>query len=50
LVNHPETMTHASVPPELRAELGIHSGLVRFSVGIENVNDLIEDVRQAVKA
>ncbi|HUF17408.1 MAG TPA: cystathionine gamma-synthase, partial [Thermoanaerobaculia bacterium] len=47
LVNHPETMTHASVPPELRAELGIHSGLVRFSVGIENVNDLIEDVRQA---
>lgn len=50
LVNHPETMTHASVPPELRAELGIDSGLVRFSVGIEHVDDLIEDVRQAGKA
>lgn len=50
LVNHPETMTHASVPPELRAELGINSGLVRFSVGIEHVDDLIEDVRQAGKA
>lgn len=50
LANHPETMTHASVPPELRKKLGIEAGLVRLSVGIENVDDLIEDVRQAVRA
>lgn len=49
LVNHPETMTHASVPPELRDKLGIDAGLIRFSVGIENANDLIEDVRNALK-
>jgi cystathionine beta-lyase/cystathionine gamma-synthase len=49
LVNHPEVMTHASVPPELRLKLGINAQLVRFSVGIENVNDLIEDVRQALR-
>lgn len=48
LVNHPETMTHASVPPELRDELGINSELIRFSVGIENVEDLIGDVKQAL--
>ena len=48
LVNHPETMTHASVPPELREELGINSELIRFSVGIENVDDLIGDVKQAL--
>jgi len=50
LVNHPETMTHASVPPALRAKLGIDAGLVRFSLGIECAADLIEDVRQALKA
>ncbi|MEO8382032.1 MAG: PLP-dependent aspartate aminotransferase family protein [Acidobacteriota bacterium] len=49
LVNHPETMTHASVPPELREKLGIDAGLIRFSVGIENADDLIEDVRAALK-
>lgn len=49
LVNHPEVMTHASVPPDLRKKLGINAQLVRFSVGIENVNDLIEDVRQALR-
>jgi cystathionine gamma-lyase len=49
LVNHPETMTHASVPPELRDKLGIDAGLIRFSVGIENANDLIEDVRDALR-
>ena len=48
LVNHPETMTHASVPAELREELGINSELIRFSVGIENVDDLIGDVKQAL--
>jgi cystathionine gamma-lyase len=48
LVDHPEVMTHASVPPELRVKLGIDAGLVRFSVGIEDPRDLIADVRQAL--
>ena len=48
LVDHPEVMTHASVPPELREQLGINAGLLRFSVGIEDVRDLIADVRQAL--
>lgn len=48
LVNHPETMTHASVPPDLRKKLGIDAGLLRFSVGIERAEDLIADVTQAM--
>jgi cystathionine beta-lyase/cystathionine gamma-synthase len=40
-------MTHASVPPERRARLGISDGLVRFSVGIEDVNDLMADIDHA---
>jgi cystathionine beta-lyase/cystathionine gamma-synthase len=48
LVDHPEIMTHASVPPELRHQLGIDAGLMRFSVGIEEPADLIADVRQAL--
>lgn len=44
LISHPETMTHASVPPEVRKRLGITSGLVRISVGIEDVEDLIADL------
>jgi cystathionine beta-lyase/cystathionine gamma-synthase len=48
LVNHPETMTHASVPPDLRKKLGIDAGLLRFSVGIEDAGELIEDVSQAL--
>lgn len=49
LVNHPETMTHASVPPDHRKKIGITSDLIRFSVGIENIQDLIDDVNQALK-
>jgi cystathionine gamma-lyase len=49
LVNHPLSMTHASVPPELRRKLGIDEELVRFSVGIENAGDLIDDVKQALQ-
>jgi cystathionine gamma-lyase len=49
LVNHPETMTHASVPPELRRKLGIDPQLLRFSVGIENARELIDDVLQALR-
>jgi cystathionine gamma-lyase len=48
LVEHPAIMTHASVPPEVRAELGIDDGLVRLSVGIEDAGDLIEDLRSAL--
>jgi cystathionine gamma-lyase len=47
LINHPETMTHASVPPDHRVKIGITSELVRFSVGIEDADDLIADIRQA---
>ena len=49
LANHPETMTHASVPPDLRVKLGISSDLVRLSVGIEDRDDLLHDLEQALK-
>src|SRR5690606_4018577 len=49
LVNHPAIMTHASVPPETRARLGISDTLVRLSVGIEHVDDLIADLDNALK-
>jgi len=48
LVNHPESMTHASVPEELRKTLGISTNLLRFSVGIEDAEDLIGDISQAL--
>lgn len=48
LLCHPVSMTHGSVPPETRARLGITDGLVRFSVGIEDVDDLIADIEQAL--
>jgi cystathionine gamma-lyase len=44
LINHPAIMTHASVPAEKRAELGISDALIRLSVGVEDVNDLIEEL------
>jgi len=47
LISHPETMTHASVPADQRMRLGITPGLVRISVGIEDVEDLIADLEQA---
>ena len=50
LINHPAIMTHASVPPERRAELGIHDHLVRLSVGIEDVGDLIAELDAALSA
>ncbi len=50
LVNHPEKMTHASVPEQLRKELGIDSQLIRLSVGIENADDLIDDLKHALSA
>jgi cystathionine gamma-lyase len=48
LVCHPATMTHASIPAELRHARGVDDGLVRLSVGIEDVDDLREDLRQAL--
>jgi cystathionine gamma-lyase len=47
LISHPATMTHASVPAPRRAELGITDGLVRLSCGVEDVEDLLEDVERA---
>jgi len=48
LIEHPAIMTHASVPPEVRAKIGIGDGLVRLSVGVEDVDDLIADLDQAL--
>ncbi len=48
LISHPATMTHASVPAEKREKLGITDGLVRVSVGIEDVEDIISDLDQAL--
>lgn len=47
LIEHPAIMTHASVPKKIREELGIHDNLIRLSVGIEDVNDLIKDLEKA---
>lgn len=47
LISHPESMTHASVPAETRKRLGITPGLVRISVGIEDIEDLVADVETA---
>ena len=48
LIEHPALMTHASLPPQVRASLGISDGLIRLSVGVEDVEDLIADLRQAL--
>lgn len=50
LIEHPAIMTHASVPKKVREELGIHDNLIRLSVGIENVEDLIKDLEIAFKS
>ena len=49
LINHPAVMTHASVPADRRARLGMGDGLVRLSVGIEDIEDLRDDLRQALE-
>jgi cystathionine gamma-lyase len=48
LIEHPGLMTHASLPPAMRASLGISDGLIRLSVGVEALDDLIEDLKQAL--
>lgn len=50
LIQHPASMTHSSVPPEERLKMGISDGLVRFSVGAENVEDLLADLEQGLQA
>jgi cystathionine gamma-lyase len=50
LIEHPAIMTHASVPPDRREELGISDSLVRLSVGIEHGDDLIADLQRALEA
>jgi cystathionine beta-lyase/cystathionine gamma-synthase len=49
LIGHPATMTHASIPAELRQARGVDDGLVRLSVGIEDVSDLQEDLQRALE-
>jgi cystathionine gamma-lyase len=48
LIEHPAIMTHASVPKEIREKLGIGDGLIRLSVGVEDPQDLLEDLEQAL--
>jgi cystathionine gamma-lyase len=48
LIEHPAIMTHASVPAETRAKLGIADGFIRLSVGIEDAADLADDLKQAL--
>ena len=48
LIEHPAIMTHASIPAEIREEIGISDGLVRLSVGIESIEDLLEDIDNAL--
>jgi len=48
LIEHPAIMTHASIPPDIRAELGISDSLIRLSVGIEDIDDLIGELDRAL--
>ena len=50
LIEHPGIMTHASVPENVRNELGIKDGLVRLSVGVEDIDDLMSDLQRALSA
>lgn len=49
LVCHPASMTHASIPYEVRQKVGITDGLIRLSIGIENIDDLLADIDQAIE-
>jgi cystathionine beta-lyase len=48
LINHPASMTHASIPREERLKNGLADGLIRLSVGIEDADDLVEDLKAAL--
>ena len=49
LIGHPATMTHATIPKEIREKSGIVDSLIRLSVGLEDSEDLIQDLRQALE-
>ena len=49
LINHPWTMTHASVPEDQRIQAGLSPGLVRLSVGIESKQDLLDDINHSLE-
>jgi len=49
LVCHPASMTHASIPADIRKKVGITDGLIRLSIGIENIDDILEDLAQAIE-
>ena len=49
IVTHPASTTHAKLSPEARLEAGITDGLIRVSVGLENIADIIKDVSQAIE-
>jgi cystathionine beta-lyase len=48
LCNHPASMTHASIPREERIKIGLSDSLIRLSVGIEDIDDLIDDLKQGI--
>ncbi len=48
LINHPATMTHGSIPREVREKVGVVDNLIRISVGVEDIEDLLEDLKQAL--
>ncbi len=50
LISHPASMTHASIPIEQRAAVGVTEGLIRLSCGVEDVEDLLEDIEQAIRS
>jgi cystathionine gamma-lyase len=50
LISHPATMTHASIPWEQRQHIGVTDGLVRISVGLEDIDDIIDDLKQALNS
>ena len=50
LIEHPAIMTHAAVPKNVREDLGIEDGLIRLSVGVEHIDDLINDLERAILA
>ena len=49
LVCHPASMTHASLPEDIRHKIGLSDGLVRLSIGVEHSDDLLEDIKSALK-
>jgi cystathionine beta-lyase len=48
LIGHPATMTHAAIPKETREKSGVVDSLIRLSVGVEDVDDLLKDLKQAL--